>query len=128
MLGVKISPVGELEDRVLAPVLLKVLRSGTVVADGSEQTLLEYAGAVAAIGGYVDLGNMEEGDAVVVRVYVKVRADGEYRLYHSERLEGRQEAPALYILPRVSGFAYKATLQQVAGAYKSFDYLFVKGA
>jgi hypothetical protein len=70
---------------------------------------------------------MDAGDVVTIRVYVKIREDSDYKLYRSETFEGKQGEPALYMLPRLSGFAFKATLQQTAGAYKSFDYLFVKG-
>jgi hypothetical protein len=71
---------------------------------------------------------MDVGDVVTIRSYVKIREDSDYKLYHSEIFEGNQLKPALYILPRLSGIAFKTTLQQTAGAFKSYDFLFVKGA
>jgi hypothetical protein len=126
-LGINISPVEDIMDRVLAPILLKVIARGTLLADGSEQAVAEYAGAVALVSGYLDLSNMVEGDSVTVRSYVRIREGGEYVLYRSETFYGRPPEPALYLLPRLVGYAFKVTLQQTAGAFKNFDYLFVKG-
>ena len=126
-LGINISPTEEIVDRVLSPILLRILRKGTLVADGSEQTLIEYSGVVALISGYVDLSNMTDGDEVAITSYVKIKEDGDYIPYRREVFTGKQPEPALYILPRPAGLAYKVTLQQTAGMYKSFDYLFIKG-
>jgi hypothetical protein len=126
-LGIKISPLEEIAEAVLAPALISVVGRGTVTADGTEQVLLEYAGRISTIAGYVDLSNMDAGDVVVIRSYVKVSPDEDFRLYRSETFEGRQIETALYLLPRLSGFAMRVTLQQTAGTYKSFDFLFVKG-
>jgi hypothetical protein len=126
-LGIKISPLEHIAERVLTPLLISIVGKGTIIADGSEQTLIEYAGRIASISGYVDLSNMDVGDAVTIRCYVKIREDSDYKLYRSETFEGKQPEPALYMLPRLSGFALKTTLQQTSGAYKSYDYLFVKG-
>jgi hypothetical protein len=126
-LGVKISPLEEIVERVLAPALISVVAKGTLTADGTEQALLEYSGRISTIAGYVDLGNMEEGDVVVIRIYVRVTEDSDFRLYRSETFEGRQVEGALYVLPRLSGLAMRVTLQQTAGTFKTFGYLFVKG-
>jgi hypothetical protein len=126
-LGVEISPLEDIIDTVLAPKLMKIIAQGTVKTDGSEQALVEYIG-LATVSGYIDLSSMEEGDEVVIRVYTKIKPDGEWKLYDEGRFYGKQTYPALHILPRVTGYAYKVTLQQTGGSYKSFDYLFVKGA
>ena len=107
---------------------LNIIKMDTITADGSEQVLLEYAGKISTISGYIDLSNMEAGDTVIIRSYVKIKEGGNYVLYYPATFEGKQVEPALYVLPRVSGFAFKITLQQTAGSYKIFDYLFVKGA
>jgi len=126
-LGIKISPLDEIAGRVLAPALISIVGKGTVTADGTEQVLLEYSGRISTIAGYVDLGNMEEGDVVVIRSYVRVTEDSDFRLYRSETFVGRQVENALYMLPRLSGLAMRVTLQQTAGAFKTFGFLFVKG-
>jgi hypothetical protein len=127
-LGIKISSLENIVEKILAPILISIIGKGTLIADGTEQTLIEYAGRITTISGYIDLGNMDVGDVVTIRSYVKIREDSDYKLYHSEIFEGNQLKPALYILPRLSGIAFKTTLQQTAGAFKSYDFLFVKGA
>jgi hypothetical protein len=113
--------------RLKVSTLVEVIAKGSLTADGSEQTLMEYTG-LATVHGYVDLGNMVDGDSVTIRVYVKIREGGDYRLYRSDVFTNKQAEPALYLLPRLSGFGFKVTLQQTAGTtFKSFDYLFTKG-
>jgi len=126
-LGVNISPLESILEKVMAPLLLSVIKQGSIVTDGTEQVIVEYIGNVSQISGYIDLSNMQDGDIVTIRTYVKIIPDGEYRLYDSETFTGKQETPALYLLPRLTGVAYKVTIQQTSGLYKSFDYLFVKG-
>jgi hypothetical protein len=126
-LGIKINPLENIVEKTLAPLLISVVKKDTIIADGSEQTLLEYVGRISAISGYIDLSNMASGDTVLIKSYVKLKEDGDYKLYYPETFTDAQSAPALYLLPRMSGFAFKITLQQTTGSYKSFDYLFVKG-
>lgn len=126
-LGIKVSTIEDISEKVLSPILLRVITSGTLIADGTEQTLLEYTGNVAMISGYIDLSNMRFGDEVSISIYVKLRPDGEYRLYRKEEFIGAQEEPAIYMLPRLSGVGIKVTLQQTSGTYRGFDYYFAKG-
>jgi len=124
-LGIKISETEAIIERVGVPALLKIISRGTLLADGTEQTLLEYVGT-AVVQGYMDLQNLREGDEVVVTSYVKVKEDGEYKEYAKETFTGKVTPPMVYVLPRLSGVSMKVTLQQVAGIYKSFDYLFTR--
>ena len=126
-MGIKISSTEDIVGDVLAPVLIKEVGRGTIVTDGSEQTVFEYVGAISTISGYIDLSNMEDEDVIIIRSYVKLGPDRDYVLYDSETFTGRQAEPALHLLPRLSGYAMKITIQQTEGTYKSFDYLFVKG-
>lgn len=125
-LGIRISPIGEIMERVLSPLLLKILAEGSITADGSEQTILEYHG-LAMISGYIDLSSMDEDDEVVVRAYTIIERGGEFKLYSSKPFTGRQAEPALYVLPRLSAYGFKVTIQQTKGSHKTFKYLFVKG-
>ena len=101
------------------------LASGTLIADGTEQTLIEYSG-VARISGYIDLQNMESGDTIIIRYYVKFSENGEYKKYYEDSYSGAQSYPALYFAPRESYVAIKITLQQTSGAFKSFQYNFLR--
>lgn len=124
-LGLNVSSTVDIVERVLAPLLLKIVGKGTVTADGSEQKLIEYVG-LTTLTGYLDLSNMMDGDTVTVREYVKIKEDKEYVLYHQEVFYGKQPYPALYFLPRVTASSFKITIQQTTGTFKSFDYIFIK--
>ena len=126
-LGIKLSSDDEIFERLGAVVAVprEVIAEGTLVADGTEQTVVEYVG-LAVVHGYIDLQNMETGDEVVIRAYVRFKPDGAYKKYAEETYSGPQSLPALYVLPRLTVYGIKVTLQQTAGTYKSFDYIFVK--
>lgn len=104
---------------------LKRIKAGNVTADGTEQTLLEYT-EVGRILGYVDLGEMKVGDAVIIRQYIMVKEGGPFRTYNSDPFAGVQVPPVLYIQPRESGFGVKLTLQQTAGSYRTFYHDFMR--
>ena len=106
--------------------MLSVVAKGSIVTDGTEQTLVEYVG-MATISGWIDLSNMKAGDVVRIRIYTKVKEDGDYVLYDMATYTDEQFKPALHFLPRLTGYAYKVTIEQTAGTFKSFDYLFVRG-
>ena len=103
---------------------LKPRVEGTLVADGSEQTLASI-NSLLKLSGYVDLSKMEEGDEVVIRQYVKVRLDGKLIKYGEETYYGFQAQPAIYITPKVIGHGGVVALQQTKGTFKTFDYEFI---
>ena len=104
---------------------LSALKQSNLDADGSEQILLEFMD-VGRVTGYVDLGNMVGGDSVVIRQYMKVVTGGNYRKYADETYTDAQPDPLLYINPRETDVAIKITLQQTAGAFKSFPNNFMR--
>ncbi|MEM2260006.1 MAG: hypothetical protein QXY65_02950 [Candidatus Methanomethylicaceae archaeon] len=126
-LGIKLNSLEYILESTMVPALVKIVKKDTLLANGTEQTLLEYSGIVSSISGYIDLSNMTSEDTVIIKMYVKIKEDGEWRLYRSETFIGEQIEKALYIMPRLSGLMMKVTLQQTTGVYKSYDYLFVKG-
>lgn len=125
-LGLKVSPPDVIAEKVMAPILMSVIARGTLVADGTEQTILTYTGDIAMIQGYIDLSSMSVGDSVTIRLYVKIKPDGEFKLYKEENYAAPSKEELVYVLPRLSGYGIKITLQQTYGSYKSFDYLFIK--
>lgn len=104
---------------------LSRIKSGNLKADGTEQTLLEYM-EIGRILGYVDLGNMQAADEVIIRQYMKVTEGGNYRRYAGQSYSGPQDPPILYIQPRESVFALKITLQQVTGPYRTYPHSFMR--
>lgn len=104
---------------------LSPLKSGNLVADGTEQTLLEFVN-IGRISGYVDLGNMQVGDKVIIRQYMKLVRGGNYREFEGVPYSGVQDSPVLYIEPKETDFAIKITLQQTVGSYRSFPHNFMR--
>ena len=106
--------------------VLKVLSEGTLKTNGQEQILVEFAGrnyAVTVVG-YVDLSNMESGDIITIREYLKITEGGDYKKYAEQTYEGVQDNPIVYITSKEAKYGLKVTLQQTAGSYKSFPFQF----
>lgn len=97
---------------------------GSITMDGTEQTLVEVTTA-RSVDGYLDLSPMQNGDEIVIRLYGKIKSDGEYRLYDDAKIAGAQPKPLFYIHRRPTRYGWKITIQQTAGTYRTFDYQFV---
>jgi len=95
------------------------IKEGNLDADGSEQTLVEYAG-LGKVSGYVDLSEMQGGDAIEVREYGVAVVGGAYALHASEQYGGVQALSLLHISPKPSYLSVKVTLRQFAGVFRSF--------
>ena len=104
---------------------LKPIKSGNLLANGLEQTLLEFEG-VAKIIGYVDLSGMEAGDTVIIRQYMKIVEGGDYKKYAEQPIVGSQPEPLVYITPKETDVAILITLQQTTGTLKRFPHNFMK--
>jgi len=98
---------------------------GTIVADGTEQTLNDVTGLMH-LSGYVDMQNMTTGDVVVLRQYMRAKSGGEYKKYEEITYRDAQPNPMVYITTKVAEHGIKVTLQQTAGSFKSFDFNFIQ--
>ena len=105
--------------------MLDAFLDGTLSMDGTEQTLMEYV-KVARIMGYLDLWNMEAGDVVVVRQYMRIKPETPYRKYEGATYSGPQDPPIVYLTPKESDYGNKITVQQTVGDLKSFNYNFIR--
>ena len=108
----------------LAELRQKMLReegSGTVAADGTEQTVREYVG-LGKLHIYLDLAAMQAGDTTVIRQYMKIKAGGAYRKYAEETYVGVQSVPLLSMVMKPSKNGAMLTLQQTAGVNRSYDW------
>ena len=97
-------------------------------ADGSEQILFEYVrNEPFTLSGYVNLKNMEDGDKVTIREYIKMAIDDDFHLYEEATYVNKQEKPIIYIrkLPALRGI--RITLQQTEGIFKYFPFEFFMG-
>ncbi len=107
------------------PCVLQKEKSGSVIADGTEQTLLEFIG-LGRITGNVDLSNMEAGDIVAIKQYMKVNSNTDWKKYADETYNGTQDNPLIYITPKETDFGIKITLKQTAGVMRMYEYNFIK--
>jgi len=103
----------------------EVLVEGTLIADGTEQTVFEHtADKIKIIHGWIDLNSMDFGDTVVIRSYVDF--GGGYRIHATENYSDAQSKPAVFFVGRMlkNGHKYKVTLEQTGGTLRSFPYVF----
>jgi hypothetical protein len=110
-----------------APILPQPLGSGVLNADGSEQLVAEITG-LNRIMGYVNLINLQAGDSVILKQYVKLLFLGSYSKYDEQPYSDVQPDPVIYIRSKESQFGVKITLQQTGGVNRSFEYDFFKEA
>lgn len=104
---------------------LDAFQDGTITADGTEQDLLEFT-EVGRVMGYLDLQNMQAGDTLVIRQYMKLKTGGSYKKYAEEQYSGVQDVPVVYLKPKESDIGMKITIEQTAGVLRDYDYNFVR--
>lgn len=97
----------------------------SVIADGTEQTLLEFT-RLGRISGNVDLSNMQAGDTVIIRQYMKVTTNGGWKKYMQESYTDLQSNPLIYITSKETDFGVKITLEQATGVMREYEYNFIK--
>lgn len=112
-----------------------VVASGTLLAIiGTEHTIYDTAGADQGevYDGSIDLGNMQEGDIVKIRVFEKLLSGGTLRRTYYDIYSGNQDnetlnlSPIAYIPAKTIMKQWKLTLQQIAGIGRSFDWVILK--
>lgn len=105
--------------------LKQLLKEDILMADGTEQTVIEVSGLIN-LEGYIDLSQMQNGDTVTLKRYVKISAEGDYKLHGQETFVGVQEQPLIRFPPIAGYYGIKITLQQTSGEFKNFQYQFFK--
>jgi len=106
-------------------VTLEEVSVGTLTADGLEQTVAELT-VLGTLEGYIDLANMQAGDTVIIREYVRLKSGGTYRLYASSTYSDAQSEPALHVVKLPTKYGVRVTLQQTAGVNRTYDYNFFR--
>lgn len=104
---------------------ITVKSSGTLTADGSEQTLL----STSDLGAYslaVDLSNMTLGDRTRLRLKMKILSDSTAQLVYDTIYENVQGQPITYspVIPATQGADF--TLQQEDGTNRSYPWKVVR--
>jgi hypothetical protein len=104
------------------------LGSGTFMTSSTEEPIFEYTRTEPfTFTGYVNLKNMEDGDTIYLRQYVKLAIDEDYTLYAEEEYRDKQKEPLINIekLPVLK--AVKITVQQISGSFKYLPWEFYAG-
>ena len=103
--------------------------SVTPSALNTETTVVEFAnvGNTYITEGYIDLGNLASGDAVIITEYIAV--DGvNYRIFNQVTFQNAQSQPIIRFHAKTftSNMKHKITINQTAGTLRSFPYSFVQ--
>ena len=105
--------------------VLETVAEGSITADGTEQEVAEVlSDSPVKLMGWINLDNMDLGDKVTIKTYAKNQA-GVYKTHAVELYADVLEQPMVNLMQKVTE-AYKITLQQTAGTYRSYDYRFYK--
>jgi len=99
----------------------------TLSSLNSETTVVEYTAQsdTYIVEGWLDLGALVSGDAVVLKIYVAV--DGTYRTYLTTQYSGPVSDPIVrfHSMQLCKNMKYKVTITQTAGTARSFPYGFI---
>jgi len=108
------------------PPTINRLGSVTTLADGTEQNILQQvAGIPEIIRGYVDLTEMQAGDTTIIRLYVMMASL--WRLYGQQTYNNAQPIPIVYVTGKPKSSGLRVTIQQMAGAMRSYISEFFTG-
>lgn len=100
---------------------IAVVASGSLVADGTEQTLATSTTGKTYVL-VVDLNPMVNGDEIELRLKTKVLTGSTERLAYFAGYAHIQAAPNKYSVPVPANWSCKATLKQVAGSNHTYDW------
>ncbi len=99
-----------------------VFSNGTVTSSAVEQDLFSPTSSDAYYGAYIFCHNMQVGDTVVIKIYVKDQEGGTNRIFQTVTLSNVQSDPA-YFVPFLPTKAYKITIQRTAGTDRVYNWM-----
>ena len=100
----------------------------TSKAEGAQTAVISTEHTLATItdaGSYVlgvDMSNMALGDKLTLRIKTKIRSTGVTRTTYSANYVNAQGTPNTLSIPVASPHEFVATLEQTAGAGRSFNW------
>jgi hypothetical protein len=97
----------------------------TLAASGSEQTVYEVASPAAEWipdTVHIDLSNMAASDSTDIKVYVKLKSGGTYRMMDVNTFTDEQTVEGIVITGIPNRYGYKVTLEQTAGSNRNYDW------
>lgn len=95
-----------------------------LLADGTEQIVYENSAPVDTWipdNINISLEEMQAGDAVTIRIYLRDKDGGSYRLYDTQNYSGVQSVTGISVRGVPNRYGLKLTLEQTAGTYRTFD-------
>jgi len=105
----------------------RVQANDTLVADGTEQTVVSVSSAAPfELQGWFKLLAEQAGDRVIIRVYCKLLPADDCDPYAVEQYEGPVSPPLVKIGPLPGMYGTKITLQQIAGTMRKYPYQFFR--
>lgn len=93
--------------------------------NGTEQTIFENM-ELGEYSGYIFLDDMQAGDTITIRVYIKDEEDEAYKLWDSSEYNNVQTKPTTRIPPLAGKVGIKITARQTAGSYREITYCWFK--
>lgn len=101
--------------------------TGTLTADGTEQTVFTATDGPGFVFWYVDLENMAGGDTVVLREKVDVDNDGVFEQFQSVTYSDAQTSPVISQSANLLSDAtvpVRVTLEQTGGVNRDYPYAY----
>jgi len=94
---------------------------GNITTTTTEQSICDIT-ADQQFATWIFTNNLQSGDSVRVKVYIKDDNTTTLRLYGEQDIEGAQTKTA-FLIPITSAKQYKVTIQKIAGIDRSFSWL-----
>jgi len=98
---------------------------GSTLMDGTEQIIFINE-ELGEFSGYVFLEDMQVGDTIIIRGYVKDHEDSVYKKTSEDTFSNVQALPAVYVKPILGKVGLKFTAQQTAGTYRTITHQWFK--
>ena len=105
--------------------LAREAASGTLTADGTEQTLIEITANSTPYefgGGSIKLDNMQEGDTTIIRKYKKIANGDTYEVPFDIITKNGAQQTSLEIDRFYNQYGLKITLEQTAGTNRTYKH------
>lgn len=100
-------------------------QTGTLTADGTEQTIFTTSDAPGVVYWYLDLSNLQDGDSVTVREKVDINGNGTYNTHEETTYTDSQSIPIISQssdLLTLGSVPVRLTLEQTAGTNRDYKY------
>lgn len=102
---------------------METLYGSTLVTSGEAILVEKEMSIPSEYHGLIDLSPMDDGDEFRVSSYIKIKPNGDWRIWASELYKNKQKCPTLRIIRAPTGFAFKIVMQKLKGKDRVFDWM-----